>query len=159
MFITINLRRNGLNNSFLLDNTKLILYNINIKYYRKAIKNMTEENKMLNEELDLNDNPNEEKDPLKEAIEEKFKQLQTQSMLVGAQSICHVILQKIAAFEKQPGKRTLNDHRRLFKDIKQFCKVGISRRVNLDGTTSPISEEEVAENSTKLMEEVNESNQ
>jgi hypothetical protein len=37
--------------------------------------------------------------------------------------------------------------------------VGISRKVNLDGTTSPIDEEEVIENSTKLMEEVNESNQ
>ena len=120
---------------------------------------MTEENKILNEELDFNnEDPKDEKDPLKEAIEEKFKQLQTQSMLVGAQSICHVILQKIAEFERLPGKKSLNDHRRLFKDLKQFCEVGISRKVNLDGTTSPQDEEEIIDDNTKLMEEVNESN-
>ena len=112
---------------------------------------MTEENKMLNEDL------NDEQDPLKEAIEKKFKEFQTQSMLIGAQSMCHVILQKIAEFENQPGKRTLNDHRRLIKDVKKFCEVGLSRKVNLDGTTSPQDAEEVIDDNTKLMEEVNES--
>lgn len=119
---------------------------------------MIEESKMLNEDLELDEDLSDEKDPLKEALEKKFKELQTQSMLIGAQSMCHVILQKIAEFESQQKKITLNDHRRLVKDLKKFCTTGISRKVNLDGTTSPQDEEEVIDNNTKLMEEVNESN-
>lgn len=90
----------------------------------------------------------EAKDDLKVAIEEQMKKIQTQNLLLGAQTACSVILQKIKSFENQPGKRTLNDHRRLFKDIKAFCEVGLSRKVNPDGTTSPIEED-----NTKLMEE------
>lgn len=92
-------------------------------------------------------------DELRGAIEDQFKKIQTQNLLLGAQTMCSVILQKIAAWEQQPGKRTLNDHRRIIKEVKEFCKTGISRKVNPDGTTSPIEE-----NDTKLMEEVDESN-
>lgn len=109
---------------------------------------MTEENKIL-EEFAPEDG---DKDTLKEAIEERFKQLQTQSMLLGCQTMCQVILDKIAVWEKQPGKRTLNDHRRLIKDLRQFCQTGVSRKVNPDGTTSLIEDD-----NTKLMEETDES--
>lgn len=88
------------------------------------------------------------KDELKEAIEEQLKKVQTQNMLLGAQVSCSVILDKIKSFEAKAGKRTLNDHRRLVKDLKAFCEVGLSRKVNPDGTTSPIEED-----NTKLMEE------
>ena len=91
---------------------------------------------------------------LKDAIEAQFEKIRTQSILLGAQTMCSVILQKIAAWEQQPGKRTLNDHRRIIKEVKEFCKTGVSRKVNPDGTTSPIEE-----NNTKLMEETDESNQ
>lgn len=91
------------------------------------------------------------KDDLKEAVEEQLKKIQTQNLLLGAQVSCSVIMDKIKAFETKPGKRTLNDHRRLVKEIKEFCAVGLSRKVNPDGTTSPIEED-----NTKLMEEVNE---
>ena len=105
---------------------------------------MVEENKILNEEIE----PEATDDPLKEAVEEQLKKIRTQSLLLGAQTSCNVILQKIAAWEAQPGKRTLNDHRRLIKEIKNFCQTGISRKVNQDGTTSPRDED-----NTKLTEE------
>ena len=112
---------------------------------------MTEEIKVLNEqETDISE---EDKDVLKDALEEQFKKIQTQSMLLGLQTACQVILEKMLVWEKQPGKRTLNDHRRLIKDIKQFCETGISKKVNPDGTISSIEED-----NAKLTEETNESN-
>lgn len=115
---------------------------------------MSEENKTINIEEEINNSLIDEKattdDELKSAIETKLKEIQTQNLLIGAQTACTVILQKIAAWEAQPGKRTLNDHRRIIKDIKEFCLIGVSRKVNPDGTTSPRDEE----NDTKLMEEI-----
>ena len=115
---------------------------------------MSEENKTINieEEIDnsLIDEEAKTDDELKSAIETKLKEIQTQNLLIGAQTACTVILQKIAAWEAQPGKRTLNDHRRIIKDIKEFCLTGVSRKVKQDGTTSPRDEE----NDTKLMEEI-----
>lgn len=90
------------------------------------------------------------KDPLKEAIEAQMIKLQRQSMLLGAQSILQVVLEKIVVAENQPGKRTMNDYKRLVKDLKNFCNTGLSRKVNEDGETEPINNDE---NSTKLMEE------
>ena len=124
---------------------------------------MTEENKMLNEEMEVDietaDIAEDEKDPLKEALEEQFNKLRLQSMLLGAQTVSQVVLDKISQWERQPGKRTLNDHRRLIKELKQFCEVGVSRKINPDGTTSPIEEDNNADDNTKLMEETNGSNQ
>jgi hypothetical protein len=91
------------------------------------------------------------KDELQEAVEEQLKKIQTQNLLLGAQTFCSVVLQKINAWENQPGKRSHNDYKRLVKDLKEFCRTGLSRKVNPDGTTSPIEE-----NDTKLMEEVDE---
>ena len=108
---------------------------------------MDEENKVIQDEYFTPEG----KDELQEAIKEQFEKIQIQNLLLGAQTFCSVVLQKINAFETQPGKRTLNDHRRLVKDLKEFCKTGLSRKVNPDGTTSPIEE-----NNTKLMEESNE---
>lgn len=73
---------------------------------------------------------------LKNAISKTLEKIRTQALLLGAQSICSVILQKIVEFDAKPGKRTLNDYRRLAKDIEGFCRTGVSRKVNLDGTTS-----------------------
>lgn len=114
---------------------------------------MTEENKVLEEEFETKDISEEDKDILKDALEEQFKKIRTQNLLLGAQTMAQVILEKMIVWEKQPGKRTLNDHRRLIKDIKQFCETGLSRKVNSDGTISPIEDD-----STKLTEETNESN-
>ena len=75
-------------------------------------------------------------DDLKEATRQVLERIRTQSMLLGAQAISSVILQKIEAWHKQPGKRTLNDCKRLIKDLDAYCTIGISKKVNLDGTTS-----------------------
>lgn len=84
-------------------------------------------------------------DPLKDAIEAQMKKIQRQSMLLGAQTMCRVVLEKIVVAEAKPGKRTMNDYKRLIKDIKNFCETGISRKVNADGETEPIEEESVAD--------------
>lgn len=94
------------------------------------------------------------KDPLKDAVEEQLRKIRRQSILIGAQTACKVVLDKIIVAENQPGKRTMNDYKRLIKDLKNFCNTGLSRKVNADGETEPIKEESsTSENSTKLMEE------
>ena len=84
-------------------------------------------------------------DEFKEAAGEVLKKVRTQALLLGSQAMCSTMLQKIKEFEHKPGKRTLNDHRRLVADIKNFCEIGLSRKVNLDGTTS-IKEEDESNN-------------
>ena len=77
-------------------------------------------------------------DELKSAIAEQFEKIRVQNLLLGAQTACRVVLDKIIVAETQPGKWTMNDYKRLVKDIKQFCTTGLSRKVNADGTTTPI---------------------
>lgn len=81
-------------------------------------------------------------DELKQAVNDTLERVRTQAMLLGAQVICSVILQKIEAFQGQPGKRTMNDYKRLTKDIEQYCRTGVSRKVNDNGTTSEKEENE-----------------
>lgn len=115
----------------------------------KIVKNETVANETMVEEeqttpIETLDQSNEE-DPLKEAINEQLKKIQRQNLLLGAQTICHTVLEKILKAENQPGKRTMNDYRRLIKDLKKFCETGISRKVNTDGETEPIEEESTTE--------------
>ena len=115
----------------------------------KIVKNETVTNETMVEEeqttpVETLDQSNEE-DPLKEAINEQLKKIQRQNLLLGAQTICHTVLEKILKAEMQPGKRTMNDYRRLVKDLKKFCETGLSRKVNTDGETEPIEEESTTE--------------
>lgn len=84
-------------------------------------------------------------DELKNAIEEQMRNLRRQSMLIGAQTACRVILEKLHKHYSKPGKKTYRDYERLFKEIKDFCEVGVSRNINADGTTSSIEEDTVEE--------------
>jgi hypothetical protein len=79
-------------------------------------------------------------DELKSAIEESMSKMRRQSMFLGAQVICQTVLDKITKFENTPGSKSNNDHKRLIKDIKKFCEVGVSRKVNTDGETEPVEE-------------------
>ena len=79
-------------------------------------------------------------DPLKKAIEEQMRKIQRQNLLIGCQVVCKTILDKITSAMSQPGKRTMNDYKRLIKDIENFCTTGISRKVNADGETEPVEE-------------------
>ena len=83
-----------------------------------------------------------QKDELKSAIEKTMDNIRTQSMLLGAQAMCQTILGKIYAFESSNGKKSANDYKRCIKDVKKFCEVGLSRKVNADGTTEEIEQEE-----------------
>ena len=74
-------------------------------------------------------------DELKDAIEETLSKIRRQSMLLGFQVSCQTILDKINTFERKPGSKSNNDHKRLIKDIKQFVEQGLSRKVNVDGET------------------------
>ena len=104
----------------------------------ETIKNLAEEtvDEMIEEQAE-----GDTEDPLKAAIESQMKKIQRQSMLIGAQTSCSVILNKIAVAMGKPGKRTMNDYKRIIKDIQQFCETGLSRKVNADGETEPIEEE------------------
>ena len=95
---------------------------------------MEEKNTVENQEETLNN------DELKDAIEETLSKIRRQSMLLGAQVMCQTILDKITNFERTPGSKSNNDHKRLIKDIKRFCEVGLSRKVNTDGETKSIEE-------------------
>lgn len=79
-------------------------------------------------------------DELTKAIQEQMEKLRRQSMLIGAQAMCQVILQKILAVTNKPGKISMRAYERLINDITNFCKTGISRQVNTNGTTSPVEE-------------------
>lgn len=83
-----------------------------------------------------------QKDELKEAIEQTMDKIRTQSMLLGAQAMCQTILNKIYAFESSQFKKSTNDYKRLIKDVKKFCEIGLSRKVNLDGTTESVEQNE-----------------
>lgn len=117
----------------------------------EVIRNKTTVEEEQTTPIETSDQNNEE-DPLKEVINEQLRKIQRQNLLLGAQTICHTVLEKILKVEMQPGKRTMNDYRRLIKDIRHFCEIGISRKVNTDGETESI------DNNTKLMEEVDDQN-
>lgn len=102
---------------------------------------------MDNVELNEQTNVTEEiktDDELKGAIEATLSKIRRQSMLLGFQVACQTVLDKIVAFDRKPGSKSNNDHKRLIKDIKQFVEQGLSRKVNTDGETESI--EETAQN-------------
>ena len=110
----------------------------------ETMKNTVEEineQENITTENEVADEQNTQRDELREAIEAQMEKIRRQSMLIGAQTICRVILDKIIASMNQPGKRTNADHKRLIKDIKNFCETGVSRKVNADGETEPVNEE------------------
>lgn len=107
----------------------------------------TMQNLTTEDELD-NQKESNENGELKDAIEQQLRKIRRQSMMMGSQAVCHAVLEKIFMTMRKPGKRTMNDYKRLIKDIESFCTTGISRKINEDGEI-----EIVDENNTKLMEE------
>lgn len=90
--------------------------------------------------IELNDTEPNTDDAFKQVVEEQMNKIRSQSMLIGAQTVCNVILQKIYTHQAKTIKMTYRDYERLIKEIHDFCKTGISRKVNVDGTTSPIED-------------------
>lgn len=105
----------------------------------------------LEESLEMVDtNAHVDKDEFTKAVEDQMSKLRTQSMLLGAQSMARVILDKIYSYLAKPGKKSYRDQERLIADIRSFCETGLSRKVNIDGTTSPVEEEENVEDYEQL---------
>lgn len=93
-------------------------------------ENKNEEQVNLHEDEAVTPGTNDE---LKDAIEETLSKIRRQSMLLGAQAMCQTILDKIIMFERTPGSKSNNDHKRLIKDIKQFVEQGLARKINENG--------------------------
>ena len=130
----------------------------------ETMKNTIENEEEINGQMSLledevvSDKPEETpipqtNDELKAAIEAQLTKIRRQSILIGAQTACTVILEKIMVLLKKPGKISMNDYKRLVKEIQQFCETGISRKINADGEPEPITKEKSEDNSTKLMED------
>ena len=81
---------------------------------------------------------------LENAIKEQLSNMYTKGLLTGAQAVCTVILTKIYEATNKP-KVTLRDYKRLMEYIVQFCKTGVSRKINDDGTTSELDEDNANE--------------
>lgn len=92
---------------------------------------MEEEIKTIEEQE--NEKPILDDKELKDAIEEELSKIRTQSMILGFRVSCKTVLDKITAFERSPGNKSNNDHKRLIKDIKKFCETGLSRKMNENG--------------------------
>ena len=67
---------------------------------------------------------------LEEAMNKQFEKVRMAGMLAGAKGICGTIMQYIYQFNSSPGKKTLNDHRRLVKKINDFCSVALNKTID-----------------------------
>ena len=81
---------------------------------------------------------------LEEVVREQLSNMYTKGLLTGAQAVCTVILTKIYEATNKP-KVSLRDYKRLVEDVIQFCKTGVSRKINDDGTTSELDEDNANE--------------
>lgn len=90
---------------------------------------------------------NQDEDNKLSELEDQFKQtlekVRLQNLLLGAQSVCSVVLDKIVVTKRKPGKISMNDYRRLVDEIESFCRTGLSRKVNQDGSVTKNEEESV----------------
>lgn len=70
---------------------------------------------------------------LKEAIDAQIKKVQMAALLSGSKAICGVVLQYITEFQKQSGKKSANDYKRLIKKISNFCSISLNKTINENG--------------------------
>ena len=104
---------------------------------------MEENNKPIEEQE--NEKPVLSDDELKDVIEEQMSKLRSQSMILGFRVACQSILNKIVAFERTPGNKSNNDHKRLIKDIKKFVEQGLASKFDEDDKAEE-TESETAQN-------------
>ncbi len=97
------------------------------------------ENIYENEQINVEEQDN-KLNEFDEVVRKEMTNVHTRGMMLGVQVTCKMVLDKISATMMQPGKRSMNDYKRLVKEIEQFCRTGVSRRINADGTTTPIDE-------------------
>lgn len=61
----------------------------------------------------------------REVANKQFEAMRNQGIEIGIKISSRVILDKIASAMNKPGKRSLNDYRRLIKEIVDFCNVSM----------------------------------
>jgi hypothetical protein len=66
-------------------------------------------------------------------------------MILGFRVSCQSILDKINAFERSPGSKSNDDHKRLIKEIKKFVEQGLARQMKENGEIE-VPESETAQN-------------
>lgn len=66
---------------------------------------------------------------MKEKLSKEVEKLRNHAMVLGGKAIATVIYNMIQKFHLMPGKRTLNDHRRLIKEIEKFCKTAVDKEI------------------------------
>lgn len=68
---------------------------------------------------------------LKESVSEVLEKVRTQAMLLGARAMCVNIARMIDDDLTKPGKRTMNDLKRVIKRVRDFCQVAIDHPVEM----------------------------
>ena len=81
-------------------------------------------------------------DALKEVIKTQLEKVRMAALLNGSKAICGVVLQYITEFQKQSGKKSANDYKRLIKKISNFCSVSLGKTVNENGDIVDIKNDE-----------------
>lgn len=99
----------------------------------------------LNNPIEEREKPTMNDDELKGAIEEQLSKIRSQSMVLGFRVCCQTVLDKINAFDRSPGKKSNNDHKRIIKDIKKFVEQGLARKMSENGEIE-VSEETTVQN-------------
>lgn len=79
---------------------------------------------------------------LKEAITTQIEKVRMAALLNGSKAICGVVLQCIAEFQRQSGKKSANDYKRLIKKISNFCSVSLGKTVNENGDIVDVKNDE-----------------
>lgn len=99
----------------------------------------------LNNTIEEKEAPTMNDDELKGAIEEQLSKIRSQSMILGFRVACSTIRDMINKFERSPGSKSNNDHKRLIKEIKQFVEKGLARKMNENGEIE-VPESETVQN-------------
>lgn len=90
---------------------------------------MDENINVVNENEDVATNNEKQGDEFKKKVEDVVEKIRTQALLLGGKTMATIVYNKIQAAINAPGKRTMNDYRRLIKDIETFCKKAVEHDV------------------------------
>lgn len=74
---------------------------------------------------------NVDEEKLKESVNEVLEKVRTQAMLLGGRSFAMVIANIIDEGMRQPGKRSMNDMKRIVKLVRDFCQKAIDAKVEI----------------------------
>lgn len=77
-----------------------------------------------------------EKKELEDVVKPELIKLRRSCMLMGAQAVSTVVVSKINETMSKSNKVSYRDYERLIKDIYNFCKKGLERKVNDDGSVT-----------------------